>query len=456
MLSIVLLGIGAGIVVSAGVTAIYGDADLVPLLFSAALTFALGLPIFLLTRFMGTTLIGSREGFVVVAAGWVVATVFGAVPYVAAGVFGPIDALFETMSGFTTTGASVLVDYGQPHGIVFWRSLTHWYGGMGIIVLFLAILPSLGGGGMRLFSAESPGPVSERLTPKIRDTARGLWIIYVGLSVAEVAALLLVGMGLFDAVTHSFGTMATGRFSPLETSIAAYHSWPIEAVITVFMALAGANFAVYFAAVSGDWRRPWRDPELRAYLAILGGATVAVTASLMLARSHFDLIHAFREAAFQVVSIQTTTGFVSADFDVWNTFARTLLIVLMFVGGCAGSTAGGDESHPSAHTLEERPYRAAASDPSQCCPVPQVGRPGDIREHARRGAGILLRVRERLCRGHTLGGDVERWHRHCGFGGGYLEQHRSRAGTCRRHPQLRSHQRLRQDSADQSDGSGAA
>lgn len=341
MLSIVLLGIGAGIVVSAGVTAIYGDADLVPLLFSAALTFALGLPIFLLTRFMGTTLIGSREGFVVVAAGWVVATVFGAVPYVAAGVFGPIDALFETMSGFTTTGASVLVDYGQPHGIMFWRSLTHWYGGMGIIVLFLAILPSLGGGGMRLFSAESPGPVSERLTPKIRDTARGLWIIYVGLSVAEVAALLLVGMGLFDAVTHSFGTMATGRFSPLETSIAAYHSWPIEAVITVFMALAGANFALYFAAVSGDWRRPWRDPELRAYLAILGGATVAVTASLMLARSHFDLIHAFREAAFQVVSIQTTTGFVSADFDVWNTFARTLLIVLMFVGGCAGSTAGG-------------------------------------------------------------------------------------------------------------------
>lgn len=290
---------------------------------------------------MGTTLIGSREGFVVVAAGWVVATVFGAVPYVAAGVFGPIDALFETMSGFTTTGASVLVDYGQPHGIMFWRSLTHWYGGMGIIVLFLAILPSLGGGGMRLFSAESPGPVSERLTPKIRDTARGLWIIYVGLSVAEVAALLLVGMGLFDAVTHSFGTMATGRFSPLETSIAAYHSWPIEAVITVFMALAGANFALYFAAVSGDWRRPWRDPELRAYLAILGGATVAVTASLMLARSHFDLIHAFREAAFQVVSIQTTTGFVSADFDVWNTFARTLLIVLMFVGGCAGSTAGG-------------------------------------------------------------------------------------------------------------------
>ncbi len=341
MLSVVTLVIAAGILASAGVAVLYGEADRMALGASAGVSFLVGLPLYLATRLRGDTTIGHREGYLVVAGSWLVAMVLGAVPYLVYGLFTPIQALFESMSGFTTTGASILTDFRQPHGIMFWRSLTHWYGGMGIIVLFLAILPPLGGGAMRLFSAESPGPVSERLTPRIRDTARGLWYIYVGISVAEVVALLLVGMPLFEAVTHTFGTMATGGFSPLAASIATYDSWLIEGVITVFMLAAGVNFALYFAAVSGQSRRLYRDPELRTYLAIMAAAVVAVTLSLVAAKSHFSVAHAFREASFQVVSIQTTTGYVSADFNAWNTFARTLLIVLMFVGGSAGSTAGG-------------------------------------------------------------------------------------------------------------------
>ncbi|GAB4247510.1 MAG: TrkH family potassium uptake protein [Thermoleophilia bacterium] len=341
LLSLVVTALGAGILVSAGVTALYGDPDLEALLVTGAGALALGVPAFLLTRPRGRTMIGYKEGFITVGAGWAVAALVGAIPYMVTGLFSPVDALFESMSGFTTTGASVLVDYAQPHGIMFWRSLTHWYGGMGIIVLFLAILPPLGGGAVRLFSAEAPGPVSERLTPKIRDTARGLWLVYVGISAAEVFALLLAGMPLYEAVTNTFGTMATGGFSPQAASIAAYDSPLIEAIITVFMLLAGANFALYYGFVTGQREKLLRDPELRLYLAIVAAGIAAVTASLLLAKSHFDVGRAFREAAFQVVSIQTTTGFVSADFDQWNTFAKTLLVVLMFVGGCAGSTAGG-------------------------------------------------------------------------------------------------------------------
>ncbi len=341
MLSLVVVAIGAGILASAGVTAIYGDPDLLALLVSGGGALAVGVPAFALTRPRGRTLIGYKEGFIVVGASWIVAAVVGAVPYVIYGLFSPVDALFETMSGFTTTGASVLVDYDQPHGILFWRSLTHWYGGMGIIVLFLAILPPLGGGAIRLFSAESPGPVSERLTPKIKDTAKGLWYVYVGISAAEAFALLLAGMPLYEAVTHTFGTMATGGFSPLSASIAAYDDPLIEGIITFFMLMAGANFALYFAFLNGQRRRLYRDPELRLYLIIVGSSIALVTISLMLAKSHSGVLNAFREAAFQVVSIQTTTGYVSADFDRWNTFAKTVLVVLMFVGGCAGSTAGG-------------------------------------------------------------------------------------------------------------------
>jgi trk system potassium uptake protein TrkH len=212
---------------------------------------------------------------------------------------------------------------------------------MGIVVLVIALLPAVGGGAIRLFAAESPGPTAERLTPRLRDTAKHLWYIYVGLSALEVFLLLAVGLGPYDALTHTFGTMATGGFSPHAASVGAFHSWSAELVIVVFMTLAGGNFAIYFAVLSGRRWAVLRDPEYRLHLGILALGTILVAASLIIAKSHFSLIHALREALFQVVSIQTTTGYVTADFDTWNSFAKTLLLLLMFIGGCAGSTAGG-------------------------------------------------------------------------------------------------------------------
>ena len=341
MLALVILAIAAGILVSAAVAAGYGEDDLTALLAAAGVATLIGAPLYLVTPLRGRTSIGYREGFLVVGAGWLTAMLVGALPYLFYGLFSPVDAMFETISGFTTTGASVLVDYNQPHGIMFWRSLTHWYGGMGIIVLFIAILPPLGGGAIRLFSAEAPGPIPERLTPRIKDTARGLWFIYVGLSVVEAVALVTAGMPLYESVTHTFGTMATGGFSPLATSIAAYDSWPIEFIITVFMIIAGGNFALYFAFLQGNRLKLFKDPEFRLYLGIVAVSVVTVTVSLVVAGSHFSGFHAFREALFQVVSIQSTTGYVSADFDRWNSFAKTGLLILMFIGGSAGSTAGG-------------------------------------------------------------------------------------------------------------------
>ncbi len=336
-----IVAVGVGIIMSAGVSAIYGGGDAPALLISAAIALAVGLPLFFLTQLRGQTAIGYREGFLCVGLGWVVAMIFGALPYLIHGTFGVVDALFESMSGFTTTGASVLVDYNQPHGLLFWRSLTHWYGGMGIVVLFIAILPSMGAGAMKLFSAESPGPVPERLTPKIKDTARNLWLIYVGLTAAEAVALLVAGMPAFDAVTHAFATMATGGFSPRATSVAAYNNVTFELIIIFFMFLAGGNFALYFAALRGRPTRLIRSPEWRLYASIVAVSIVLVTASLLLAGSHYSTGHALREATFQVVAVQTTTGFVSADFDRWNTFAKLVLVLLMFIGGSAGSTSGG-------------------------------------------------------------------------------------------------------------------
>lgn len=341
LMAVVVIAIGAGMFVSAIASAVYGDADLVGMIISGAICLGVGVPAYLLSRKARHAYIGFREGFLGAAGSWVVATLFGAIPFVVTGVFGPLDALFETMSGFTTTGASVLTDYDQGHGIMFWRSLTHWYGGMGIVVLFIALLPATGGGAIRLFAAEAPGPSTERLTPRLRDTAKNLWFIYVGLTVAEVLILMAVGLGPFSAITHAFGTMATGGFSPEAASVGTYNSWSVELVIVIFMVLAGGNFALYFAFLKGRRWAIWRDPEFRLYLGIMVVSTVLIAASLMIAESHSSAADAFRDSMFQVVSIQTTTGYVSADFDTWNSFAKVLLVVLMFVGGCAGSTAGG-------------------------------------------------------------------------------------------------------------------
>lgn len=333
--------VGAGILASGCVSAIYGDGDMDALFISAGIAFAVGLPTYFLTRLGAQTNIGYREGFLAVGLGWIVAMVFGSIPYMIHGLFGPLDALFESMSGFSTTGASVLTDYDQPHGIMFWRCLSQWLGGMGIIVLFIAVLRPLGAGAMRLFAAEAPGPVPERLTPRIRDTARNLWLLYIGFSMLEVILLSAFGMSVYDAFCHTFATMATGGFSTLQGSIGGFDSLAIELVILFFMVIAGGNFALYFGMIKGRPSRLFGNPEYRAYIGIMAASVVVVAVSLLVAGSHPDAGQAFRESAFQVASLQTTTGFVTADFDLWNPFTKLLLVLLMIVGGSAGSTGGG-------------------------------------------------------------------------------------------------------------------
>ncbi len=283
-----------------------------------------------------------REGILIVAGGWVLASIFGALPYLVTGTFThPIDALFESASGFTTTGASLLTDIESAgRGILFWRSFTQWLGGMGIIVLFVALLPELGPGARFLYKLEVPGPSAEALQPRIHDTAGILWKIYLMFTGAETVLLMAAGLDLYDALTHTFSTLSTGGFSPRNASVAAFDSVWVELIIILFMLLAGANFSLYYGMRK---RRGWnllRDAEFRLYMLLVAGFTLVVTADLLRRDAYEAPGRALLDSAFQVSSILTTTGFATADFDGWPVLSRMLLVVLMFVGGCAGSTAG--------------------------------------------------------------------------------------------------------------------
>ena len=284
-----------------------------------------------------------REGFAVVALGWFCVGLLGAVPFWLSGQMPSFtDSVFESISGFTTTGASILTDIeGRSHGTLFWRALTHWLGGMGIVLLALAILPLLGVGGMQLFRAEVPGPVAERLTPRIRETAKLLWGVYFLLTVLEILALCLAGMGLFDAICHAFATMATGGFSNRNSSVGGYASPAVEWIIIVFMFLAGTNFSLHYLALTGRWKTYLQDEEFRFYAALV--LLCSLLAVGVLTRVHFygTMGETVRQAMFQVVSILTTTGFGTADYLLWPPLTHALLLVLMAVGGCAGSTGGG-------------------------------------------------------------------------------------------------------------------
>lgn len=283
-----------------------------------------------------------REGILIVVGGWVFASIFGALPYLFTGVLPlPVDALFESASGFTTTGATVLLDIeGAGRGVLFWRSFTQWLGGMGIIVLFVALLPELGPGARYLYKLEVPGPTAEALRPRIRDTAAILWRIYLLLTAAETVLLMLGGLDLYDALTHTFSTLSTGGFSPRSASIAAYPSPFVQLVIIVFMVAAGGNFSLYYGLRKRRGWNLWRDNEFRLYLIILGAVSVVVAANLWLAGGYGFSLRLFLDSAFQVVSITTTTGFATADFGQWPVLSQMLLLALMFMGGCAGSTAG--------------------------------------------------------------------------------------------------------------------
>ncbi|MGD2069596.1 MAG: TrkH family potassium uptake protein [Gemmatimonadota bacterium] len=327
-----------------GVALVYGDGDALELFLSAAITFAAGFTAYRLTRFSGD--VTHREGYAIVTSAWAATAAFGALPFVLTGVTDSfVAAFFEAMSGFTTTGATVFTEIeALPHGILFWRSLTHWLGGMGIIVLAIAVLPFLGVGGMQLFKAEVPGPTPERLRPRITQTAKLLWYVYAGLTVVQTGLYMLAGMGWFDAVTHTFGTLATGGFSTKNASIAGFDSAAIHWITIVFMYLAGVNFALHFRAATGRLEY-FRDREWRFFtLVVLGAVGVLATANL-LTGAHDGMPggieRVVRDAAFQVTSIVTTTGYVTADYELWAPAAQMLIFALFFVGGMAGSTGGG-------------------------------------------------------------------------------------------------------------------
>ncbi|MDD3690158.1 MAG: TrkH family potassium uptake protein [Synergistaceae bacterium] len=287
--------------------------------------------------------IGVKDGFLVVSLSWIFASLIGALPFYISGTIPTFaGAFFESASGFTTTGASVLSDIeAVPRGILFWRSLTHWLGGMGIIVLSLAILPFLGVGGMELFKAEVPGPIPEKITPRIQQTALYLWGVYAFLTVAETVLLLLGGMNLFESLTHTFGTVATGGFSPLNRSVGQYGSAYFDWVITVFMFLSGINFVLHYRLLRGHFRPLARDDEFRTYLWIVLFCIAVISADLLFRGNYDSIAEALRYSAFQVVSIITTTGFATADFELWPSFTQLILLLLMFAGACAGSTGGG-------------------------------------------------------------------------------------------------------------------
>ncbi len=340
VVGITLLGVALGEAVSGGVALLYGGDDALPLLGSAALAALVGGLAFRATRVEEELRV--REGYAIVTFGWLAAALFGAVPYWWSGATGsPGDALFESIAGFTTTGASIFPDVeALPRGILFWRSLTQWMGGMGIIVLGIAVLPYLGVGGAQLFRAEVPGITPERLRPRISQTAKLLWLVYALFSATLFLLLLLGGLDAFDAICHTFTTMATGGFSTRNASIGAFRSPYVEYVTSGFMYLAGINFALHYRWLTGRPRTLWRDDEWRFYSLITIGAVLLITWQLW-ARMGSGLELAFRRALFQVTSIGTTTGFATADYVTWPVVTQVVLLLLMFPGGMVGSTGGG-------------------------------------------------------------------------------------------------------------------
>ncbi|PHQ55777.1 MAG: potassium transporter [Lutibacter sp.] len=300
--------------------------------------------------------LGKKEGYLIVTLGWLMLTLTGTLPYVFTNSIPDYtNAFFETLSGYSTTGSSILTDIeSMPKGILIWRSATHWIGGMGIIVLTVAILPLLGIGGMQLFMAEAPGPSADKMHPRITETAKRLWLIYFSLTLTEFFLLKIAGMTWFDAINHAMATMSTGGFSTKNASIAYWNGVPIiQYIITLFMFIAGTNFVLTYFALKGKVRKVFKSEEFKYYFFGIVGLTLLVTfliinfqdPNLVTSVNHpkpwGETESAFRHAVFQVTSVLTTTGFITADFTMWNSFATMLLFSLFFIGGSAGSTSGG-------------------------------------------------------------------------------------------------------------------
>ena len=343
--------LGFALMVPAGVAVLYNETTWQAFLLSAGIALLLGSGLYWVFRPRYEVRI--REGFLIVSLTWLFLSLVGALPFVLSGILDNYtDAVFETMSGLTTTGATILggtTAGGQeipivedlPKSLLFWRSLAHWLGGMGIIVLSIAILPLLGVGGMQMFQAESPGPSAEKLTPRVQETAKLLWFVYVAFTFAEFLLLWLhPAMSWFEAINHAFSTLATGGFSTNSSSIEGFSSVYIDVIITIFMFLAGINFAMHFRLMRGETNSFFQNRELRFYTIICLIGILAISFSLWIS-NNFNIGEALRYGSFQAVSIITTTGFGTNDYELWNYFAAFLLFLLFFTGGCAGSTGGG-------------------------------------------------------------------------------------------------------------------
>jgi trk system potassium uptake protein TrkH len=319
----------------------YGDNDILTLLVTGSLISLVGLGTWFFTRKTDRVDLGKREGYLIVSLGWIIMSLFGALPFIIHGSIPSFtDAFFETISGFTTTGASILNNIeAVPHGLLFWRSLTQWIGGMGIIVLSLAILPLLGIGGMQLFSAEVPGVTKDKLHPRVKETAKRLWGIYVLFTMVETILLMTAGMNFFDAINHSFTTMATGGFSTKNASTAYFASPYVQYIFIFFMFFAGMNFTLHYLAFHKNFSFFKKNDEFKAYFYFI----IIVSIFISLIHSPHVTFHpeeAFRHSLFHVVSLVTTTGYVSSDYENWAIFSRMIFFILLFMGGCAGSTGG--------------------------------------------------------------------------------------------------------------------
>ncbi len=353
-----ILNILAGLVTFLGLSMLipgfiamgYGENDAQGFFTSAAIVLIGGSLVWLITR--GKNRITNKDGFAIVTFAWILTATAGAIPFYITGAIPNItDAFFEAMSGVTTTGATIIGNVATlpnlpngveslPHGVLFWRSFIQWIGGMGIVVFYIAILPLLGINGYQLFKAEVPGPVADKIRPRVRETAKYLWMVYLGITLAEIILLGISGMDWFEAICHSFTTMPTGGFSTRNASIGAYDNSVIHYIVILFMFLAGVNFSLHFKMVTGDKKAFWKDSEFRNYLGLILGVTLIITLTRVAQTGNFTHVE-FRNSLFQTVSIVTTTGYGTADYELWTYAAQFILLSLMFIGACGGSTGGG-------------------------------------------------------------------------------------------------------------------
>ena len=340
LLGAILLVEAAAMLPALAIAIGYGDGDAMAFVWPMLLLNLIGLPLRFFIKVEHTNL-RAREGFLVVSLAWVLMSVFGALPFVLSGMIPNfVDALFEAVSGFTTTGATIMTQIeGNPHGVMFWRSFTHWIGGMGVLVLTLALLPQMSGRTSHLVRAESPGPTLSKIVPRMGDTAKILYAIYGVLTLANFLVLWIAGMSPYDALLHALGTAGTGGFSNYAASIGHFNSPWINWITTFFMLIFGVNFALYYKVLIGDWKDALKNEELHWFLGIFCGITLAVTLAIM--PEYGSVFSALEHSAFQAASLMSTTGYATQDFNLWPIAAKMLLFIAMFTGGCAGSTAGG-------------------------------------------------------------------------------------------------------------------